>query len=501
MNLNTNPIRIKKIYFDGTCPMCTVLANKIKDKDNFSVKDVNEDSLPIEINKVDALQEIHVVDSEGKIYKNAEAIFQIMDEYPRFHLYTKIGRLPIIRTLAKLFYRIVAQNRYLLFGDMSKVFLVKVIVILGLLSGIVISLKLWVGERFFPYIPVFENIPNLPSVFWLILFISLFVVLILALILKRPQNFLFWAVIFLVFFGLYDQMRWQPWVYQYLFMIITLVLFSWNPKDKRGIDVVLNTSRLIVASIYFFSGLQKINLTFFESIFPWFIEPVVKVLPIEIATYIYPLGVFVPFLELLIGVGLLTKKFRKASVVLAILLIISILFTLGPLGHNWNIVVWPWNLVMLCLVVTLFWKSDFSMKDVLWIKDNIFHKIIILLFLVLPFFSFFNLWDSYFSSTLYSGNIIQANLYISNNVKQAIPKYIQNYAKSVNINTNDVDFLLWSFEELNVPVPPQSRIYRKLAKSFCYNQSYPGDVFLIIKGKPPSLVYIDKESKYNCSSF
>ena len=82
-----------------------------------------------------------------------------------------------------------------------------------------------------------------------------------------------------VVFCLLDQTRWQPWVYQYGFLLAALALFSWDSDDIDGQKRTLNVARLIVATTYIFSGLQKLNLNFINYDFPWIVEPITNALP------------------------------------------------------------------------------------------------------------------------------------------------------------------------------------------------------------------------------
>ena len=105
----------KTIYYDGSCRMCNAIIRKIDDssqKEKFNAKDITKDPLPPNISKSAAEKEIHVVDADGKIYKNAEAILKILDEYPKWKFIVKIGRLPIIKQLLQIGYRLIAANRH-----------------------------------------------------------------------------------------------------------------------------------------------------------------------------------------------------------------------------------------------------------------------------------------------------------------------------------------------------------------------------------------------------
>ncbi len=500
---NQNSDQKKTIYYDGSCPMCTVIMDKVDDssqKGKFDPKDITKESLPQNFTKQQVEKEIHVIDSDGKVYKNAEAILKILEEYPQWKFLAKIGQLPVIKQLLPIGYKFIAANRQFIFGPASRIFWLKIVVVGGLIAGLLLSVKLWADGRFFPLAPVLDNLPIIPPSIETILFVLLIGLLATILVFPKPQKFIFSALAIAAIFAFFDQMRWQPWFYQYFFMLATIGLFSWNYFDTEKRQAVLNTSRLIVASIYFFSGLQKVNPDFMGGVFPWMIEPITKLFPVPLQIFPLSLGVIVPFLEMGIGLGLLSKKYRKHATVLALLMLGFVLFTLGPLGHNWNSVVWPWNVAMALFAVILFWRAEnFSFRDILWVKNFPFQKIILVLFVVMPALSFFNLWDSYLSSTLYSGNTNSAQIYINDSVKQKLPTEIQRYVIKTEANGNVLDFFGWSFDELNVPPYPETRVYKDIARSICKYANDKMDVVLVVNGKP-TLFNRDYKSTYDCSN-
>jgi len=105
----------KTIYYDGSCRMCTAIIKKIGDssqKEKFDPKDITTDPLPKNISKTAAMKEIHVVDENGKIYKNAEGILKILEEYPKWKFIVRLGRLPIIKQLLPIGYKFIASHRH-----------------------------------------------------------------------------------------------------------------------------------------------------------------------------------------------------------------------------------------------------------------------------------------------------------------------------------------------------------------------------------------------------
>lgn len=491
----------KTIYYDGDCPMCIAIVDKVDDsskKETFAPKDITKKSLPKNITQEQAKKELHVVDANGKVYKNIDAVLKIVEEYPQWKFLATIGRLPIIKQILAIGYKIVAANRHFLFGPASRIFWLKTVVVAGLIAGLLLSLKLWTQERFFPYTPVFEGTSAMPAPVETFLFVTLLGLLATILIFPKPQKFIFIAMGIMGIFALFDQMRLQPWFYQYFFMLGALALFSWKSADMKRQSAMLNTTRLIVASIYFFSGLQKINIVFVSDVFPWMIEPVASLLPDSLQLLPLSMGVVVPFLEMAIGIGLLFKRTRTPAILLALAMIGFILFTLGPLGHNWNSVVWPWNIAMALFVVILFWKADFSVRDVLWTKGFLYQKLILVLFAVLPFLSFFNAWDSYPSAALYSGNTNRAQISVSDSVKQQLPQEVQHYALSTTGDMNGLDFFNWSFNELNVPPYPETRVYQAITRDLCAYTEKDG-ISLVVYGKPTPFNG-GQELRYTCSS-
>ena len=92
----------KTILYDGSCPMCTAVLKKVENsvqKEKFNPKDITKEILPQNITQKEAKKEIHVIGLDGKIYKNAEAILKILEEYPRWKFLAKIGKLPAIKQL------------------------------------------------------------------------------------------------------------------------------------------------------------------------------------------------------------------------------------------------------------------------------------------------------------------------------------------------------------------------------------------------------------------
>jgi predicted DCC family thiol-disulfide oxidoreductase YuxK len=137
----------KTVYFDGKCPMCQAFQSSVttsKQSDKFTFVDVNTGPLPADISKESALQQMHVVDEHGRIFKNADSVLAVLDEYKNFRWVVVIGRLPVIRTFLRIGYSLVAKNRYLLFGSAALRWWLKLAIVV-----IVVGLLYWAARSTF----------------------------------------------------------------------------------------------------------------------------------------------------------------------------------------------------------------------------------------------------------------------------------------------------------------------------------------------------------------
>ena len=143
---NKNNHQKKTIYYDGSCSMCTAIIGRINNssqKGEFSSKDITKESLPQNLTKEQVEKEIHVVGSDWKVYKNAEAILKLIEECPQWKFLEKIGRLPIVKQLLPIGYKFVTINRHSMFGPSSKIFWLKIIVIGSLVAGLLLLILLY----------------------------------------------------------------------------------------------------------------------------------------------------------------------------------------------------------------------------------------------------------------------------------------------------------------------------------------------------------------------
>ena len=363
----------------------------------------------------------------------------------------------------------------------------------GLVAGLLLSPNLWISTRSYPLTPLWDAVPPLPYPADHALF-GLLMVLVTGVGVARGRA-IGWlgisALVIAAFFVVQDESRLQPWFYQYSFMLAAFCLFG---LGRVGASDALNACRLIVVATYFWSGLQKANASFIQSTHPWLVEPLTARLPDWAGSALLAGGYAVPVVEAVIGIGLLTRRFRRLAVMGALLMHAFVMLCIGPLGHDHNTVVWPWNFAMVAFVLILFWRApdDTIPSTILDPGRNFstgfaFRAAVLVLFAFMPLFNFFGLWASYLSSGLYTGTSKQGYILVWD---------------SANWQSTRIGGV--SERELNTPAYPEESIFENVfAERWCEEalrreQAGDPEPILRVDGRPAILSGERSTEIYSC---
>lgn len=357
------------------------------------------------------------------------------------------------------------------------------IIAVACLISMLLSYKLWLSDRMFPLTPAFEFLPELHHPFDIILFCVTILLLICITILRNPQKFIIVFLISALLLAILDQNRWQPWFYQYALMLFIVSFFDFRCDDTKQQQAIVTIFKLMIGAIYFWSGLQKLNPNFITDTYPWLMEPITNHMSEVEISKIDWLGKAFPIIEMLTGIGLFLSPTKKGAIVLLFMMHLFILFVLGPFGHNYNPVVWPWNIAMMLFAFVLFWKSDSI--PISHIKSMLHYhsiKIVVFFFIMMPLLNFFNSWDSYLSHNLYSGNTSNGVIYISDAVESKLPNEIKLYSKG-EINLNQITIKYWCMMELGVPAYPEKRNFAAVTKNLYKYASDSSEIYFMFTPK------------------
>jgi len=250
--------------------------------------------------------------------------------------------------------------------------------------------------------------------------------------------------------------RFQPWVFYYLAILLLCVVGLY--KDMASIRV-LDAARIAVGGMYLWSGLQKLNVTFMGESFPWFTQALWTQGPGYMLSVFIFLGLLVPFLEIALGLGLFARRTRNLAILGSFGMMALVLLSLGPLGNNWNAVVWPWNVALFLSVIILFWRTDFTLSTFLIRqKTNLLGLVVFAVFWLLPIGNIFGAVDHYLSWSLYSGRPPEAALIGDTFVLESL---------SPRVEDDRLPFIRWTLEELQIVPYPEERIFKSVFADVC----------------------------------
>ncbi len=368
------------------------------------------------------------------------------------------------------------QNQWEPFG---RIRLATSIICIAFAVGIFLSFALWISTRTFPLVPAVQMLPQVSFPFDYVLCIALLILLLItSCSAKKPRVLILCVVALTTVLMLLDQSRLQPWAYQYLCMLVILGSFTWQKENREEQSTILHACRMIVAFVYIWSGIQKMNPFFMLDLYPWMISSVTDDIPHFATEALLSCRWLIPFIESGIGIGLLYKKSREVSLVLAILMCAFIFWTIGPTGHNWNAVVWPWDVALLLLTLVLFAGGEaFSATTIITAPYTALQRIVLCAFCVLPVLSFWNLWDAYLSFAVYSGNVTTATIEIRDHVIESLPDEVRQH---IGAGRNILTLTPWTMGELHITPYPEKRIYLAVGRYICSFADNPDDVQLTI---------------------
>jgi hypothetical protein len=292
--------------------------------------------------------------------------------------------------------------------------------------------------------------PNLPVVDWLSSISWGWVLATLcALTAVRPRwgGPAFAAVLLLACLG--DQMRLQPGVLS----VAVLMIAPAYGEVGRAI------ARWHLASLWLWAGLNKV-LSLGWAAAGGGAEFIAGSLGRMESSWI--IAITLPLCEIALGVTALWPRLWKITGVGAVLLHVGVLITLSPWFGDWNSSVWPWNAAVAIAAPLLFFSQPkgaaFPNKAVIAVAAVL---------LAYPALFYVKIADAYPSHNLYSTNIAKAKICFN---------------ASEKCSTKPFD----TWDSLNVPFPPEPRMYRQAFDKVCK----PGDELVItgiatfITGKP-----------------
>ena len=105
------------IIYDGECNFCLSGIRRIQNKDQagqFTYTPKQTPDLYVlypQLEDIESKEGMRFIDSNGKVYRGADTIYQIYRRLGRYRYFTWLYLVPVIRTLLKGAYLIISKNR------------------------------------------------------------------------------------------------------------------------------------------------------------------------------------------------------------------------------------------------------------------------------------------------------------------------------------------------------------------------------------------------------
>jgi hypothetical protein len=366
--------------------------------------------------------------------------------------------------------------------------------LLALLSGVAVTPRLWSSSvelrYWYPLAPLLDWTgvwpPLLIDGFFalsLAALVALFGVRVAANRRKpAPLPLVALLVALLVFMVIGDQNRNQPWVFHYACALAAAV-------GAGDATAQLDVWHVVTSFVIFWAGVHKLT-PLFADVFSWVLAPLAVALGVD-GALVRQLAPVAALVETAIGLMLFSHRFRVVGALLGIALFAFNLIMFGPLVHNSNSAVWPWNVFMIFSLYTVFlWRRSRSTTVFERFGPLLRRKRSVLLVSVLvgvcPALFTVGMWDAYPSFVLYSGNHVNMEMRLDHRLVGRFPELRGGWNES-HSDRWKLPVVNWAYASLNVPPYLAERVFRAEVRALCGWADGDNDVQFRVK---PQLVML-----------
>jgi len=342
----------------------------------------------------------------------------------------------------------------------------RIVVTISLLISVCLSINLWGGYRDFPHAPLLTFNFNIVPYDSVIISLSCFF-LVASLFFKNTRSFIFLALLLTVFLILLDINRLQPWFFYYSIILFIFLFYNGRVDDSNKFTATFIILQFVIASIYLFSGISKINSTFVSNDFIELISPLKNSLTARQFLFVTKVGITIPYVLIFIGLGLIITPLRYLAITLGCVIHLCLIVFLLPSKSNQNYALWFMNIVFLGVLFLLFsgkTKQRYFSPAILFQKPLFY--IIMILFWVFPFRNLTNNYPNNLASNFKSGNNNSFELTLTKWQLNQVEPYIKHFFVKKDTLYN-LQYNKWCLHELKTDCYPEDIVFKVI-----YNQFY-----------------------------
>lgn len=354
----------------------------------------------------------------------------------------------------------------------QRMILLRITLVCSLVISVLLSLPLWGGYREVPYAPVFAENP-VRGPFDLVFIAVTAILWIGSLFLNAHRLLIALAFLFCIALVLFDINRLQPWFYVYNAMLCVFIFYNGRVDDSNRFTAYFILLQIIFASVYFFCGLSQLNKLFIDSDFTDLISPLTSMMSERQFLFFKKMGSLVPYLLMFIGLAFVISPIRYLAITLATLLHLLLLILLFPSAKNQNYALWFSNLSFIVMLILLFsGKTKQRYFSPTFLFQIPFFYIVILLFVILPFFNNSGKWPDFLSSNFKSGNVKSAQISLSEKSSAHLPVSVK-YFCYPHYGFLNFNYKAWYLNELHADCYPAVPVFNSIY-NYLLAQQEPG---------------------------
>lgn len=333
---------------------------------------------------------------------------------------------------------------------------------LGGLALVGATWPLWTGTTDFPQVPLLAALRPVPLLVDWSLLAGLIAAWIAVLGKPAPQRVgrvaLLIAAAALGLLILLNQHRLQPWAWQ--FLLVSLLIGSAAPA------AALSAWRWLAISIYIWSALSKLDVTFFQSHGPFLLEGLFRAIGRPEALGLWSeiartrLAAAIPLAELSVAATLLIPRTRLVGLVGSITMHLVLLLALGPLGHGHQPGVLLWNFFFIGQNLLLFarpalacpaWRKQPAGTRLAWAVTG--------LAVLLPALEPFGGWDHWPGWAVYASRPERVYVSVAETDAKRLPENLQPWLEPAGSFDpwRQLRIDRWSLAAVGAPIYPQDR--------------------------------------------
>lgn len=329
-----------------------------------------------------------------------------------------------------------------------------------------LSWPLWVGGDTIPRVPFVRRLPAVSGLGSGIAFGLLLGALAVSTTRVAWRGALTLGLGILVALILGDQHRFQPWAYQ--FLMIGLLLVCLPPAQA------LTYARWWFVSLYFYSGLSKLDVSFCNELGNLFLVTAVRPLGLEPAEWpaAWRIGAILamPLGEIGVATALLVPRTRRIGLAAALALHAALLGILGPWGLRHSGIVLVWNAAMMIELAILF-GPRFSVPEEAAPTGTGrllggLARLGFWLAAILPLGERWGWCDTWPAHALYASHSERTEVFLHDAQWDELTTDLKAHLKEPGLDPwRRFDLTAWSRDARGVPVYPQGRACNGLAES------------------------------------